>query len=216
MEAGMSAFEKIAFNLGIRNEHPNQELAKELAKAKDSAGIAEIAANLTNRNKSIASDCIKVLYEIGYIDPTLLIPYVDTFLALLDSKVNRMVWGAMIGLSTVAELAADKVFLRAKQIMTLVDEGTVITRVAGLKTLTRIAATGKKYYDSIFPFLVDSIKAGRTVDIPGQMEEYARILTPSNAPEIVRALADNGATFKTAQLTRINKVLKQFGTAFKP
>ncbi len=68
----MPALQRIAHFQGRRDEAPNQELARELASARDRDGICEIAENLRNKNKDIQADCIKVLYEVGYIDPGLI------------------------------------------------------------------------------------------------------------------------------------------------
>jgi len=87
----MSALEKIAYFQNIRSEVPNQQLAGELAREKDTVGIKEIAQNLTHQNQNVCSDCLKVLYEIGYIEPSLVAPYVQDFLVLLNNKHNRMV-----------------------------------------------------------------------------------------------------------------------------
>ena len=89
---------------------PNQELARELAARDDQAGIQEIADNLANKNKSVQSDCIKVLYEIGYLKPQLIAQYAEVFLGLLHSKINRMVWGSMIALATIARLQPEQLW----------------------------------------------------------------------------------------------------------
>ena len=86
----MSALNRIAYYLDRRDEVPNQELARELAAAQDAAGIGEIAGHLRDKNKSVASDCIKVLYEIGYIDPELIQGYAGDFLDLL--RAGRTAW----------------------------------------------------------------------------------------------------------------------------
>jgi hypothetical protein len=98
----MSVLNKIAFFLGSKSDVPNQDLAKELSDRKNYAGIKEIADNLSNPNPTIQSDCIKVLYEIGYLSPELVSDYVGDFLSLLTSKNNRLVWGGMITLATIA------------------------------------------------------------------------------------------------------------------
>jgi hypothetical protein len=54
-------------------------------------GNREIAENLWHKNKSAQSDYLKVLYEIGYINPDLISGYMDEFLKLLKSKTNQMV-----------------------------------------------------------------------------------------------------------------------------
>jgi hypothetical protein len=58
---------------------------------RDEQGIREIAENLCNKNKNVQSDCLKVLYEIGYINPELIAGYTGDFLKLLKSKNNRMI-----------------------------------------------------------------------------------------------------------------------------
>ena len=57
--------EKLACRLGRNDEKPNIELAEFLCQHKDAAGIGEIVAGLKGKDKAIANDSIKVLYEIG-------------------------------------------------------------------------------------------------------------------------------------------------------
>jgi hypothetical protein len=99
----MSVLDRIAFFQNRRDEVPNQQLAKELAETENKVGIEEIAQNLKHKNQNVKSDCLKVLYEIGYLNPDLIADYASDFLALLKSKNNRMVWGAMIAIATVAD-----------------------------------------------------------------------------------------------------------------
>ena len=80
----MTWINKIAFYRNIRNEVPNQELARELANTNNTTGREEISNYLFDKNTSVASDCLKVLYEIGYIKPELIEAYADTFLQLLE------------------------------------------------------------------------------------------------------------------------------------
>jgi len=68
----MSLLEKLACMQKRKDEVLNQELAKELAQKNDKSGIKEIAENLQNKDKNIQNDCIKVLYEIGYLKPELI------------------------------------------------------------------------------------------------------------------------------------------------
>ena len=52
----MSVLDRIAYLQGRRDEVPNQELARELVKTNDSAGIKEIAENLFNQDDNIRND----------------------------------------------------------------------------------------------------------------------------------------------------------------
>ena len=79
----MSVLSKIAFFQNRRDEVPNQELAKALASRKDCKGIREIGENLWHDNAQVQSDCLKVLYEIGYLEPALIAEGVGDFIKLL-------------------------------------------------------------------------------------------------------------------------------------
>ena len=103
----MKVLSKIASALNRRDEEPNQELAKEIVETTNKEAVEELVENLTNKNKAIQNDCIKVLYEIGEHQPAMIADHMDSFLALLNSKNNRLQWGAMTalnGISTIGHL----------------------------------------------------------------------------------------------------------------
>src|SRR3989442_11715039 len=97
----MGVIDKLATSLNRRDEAPNQELAESISDHADKIAVKELVDNLSSRNKNIQSDCIKVLYEIGEHKPTLISNHVKEFLALLESKNSRLVWGAMTALDTI-------------------------------------------------------------------------------------------------------------------
>src|SRR5690349_16490252 len=123
----MSALDRIAHFQNRRDEVPNQELARDLAAHGDKAGLREIARNLRNTDKNIRADCIKVLYEVGYLQPALIAEYAEDFIQLLKSRNNRLVWGGMTALGTIAELKADAIFAHFAEIQKAMESGSVIT-----------------------------------------------------------------------------------------
>lgn len=123
----MSVLNRIAAYQNRRDEVSNQELARELAEKKDRKGIREIAQNLWSDNANVKSDRLKVLYEIGYLDPALVAGYVDDYLKLLKSRNNRLVWGSMIALSTIAALRADEIYAHLSEIQSTMQAGSAIT-----------------------------------------------------------------------------------------
>ena len=86
----MSVIDQLASSLGRRDEVPNQELARRLAETEDRQGIAEIAKNLWSKDKAIQADCLKVLYEIGYLKPELVAPTLRTISSY--SRTATTVW----------------------------------------------------------------------------------------------------------------------------
>jgi hypothetical protein len=204
----MSTLEKIAFHQNRRDEVPNQELAKELAGSKNTDGIREIAANLTNKNKNVRSDCLKVLYEIGYLDPGLISGYWSDFLGLLKSKDNRMVWGAMIGLATIADLHPHEIWEQIDDVMRTTETGTVITLVWGMRVLARVAAADQKYKKKIFPFLLEQIRGCLPRDVPLHAESALVAVDRTNKQELINLMEARKGELTPAQLVRYKKVMK--------
>ena len=188
---------------------PNQELARDLAARRDAEGIAEIADHLEDRNKSIASDCLKVLYEVGYIVPSLIEPYTDRFLALLSSPNNRMVWGSMIALWTVASAQADTIWGEVDLVMDTVREGTVITTVSGVKALAIVASKAPEYEARIRPFLLDVLMGCEPKLVATHAEDMLVMVDEGNRDEMVSVLEGRMGELSPSQGTRVRRVLKR-------
>ena len=205
----MSVLEQLASAQNRRDEVPNQELARRLAETGDQDGIREIAENLWNKKAAIQADCIKVLYEIGYLNPTLVAPYADDFLKLLKSRNNRLVWGGMIALSTVAELRADDLFPRINEIEQAMEKGSVITVDAGVLTLAAIAAAKPEYNQAIFPYLLNHLRTCRPKDVPQHAEKSLSAVTADNRGEFITVIEARLSNATPSQLTRLKRVIKQ-------
>jgi len=205
----MSVLMKIAFHQGIRDEIPNQQLARELASARDVEGIKEIAEHVWDKNTNVSSDCIKVLYETGYISPDLIAPYAEDFLKLLHSKQNRLVWGAMIALSTIAPLSASKLFEKHELVCKTVSQGSVITQDAGIKTLAQVAAADATYLAELNPFLMNFLRTCRLSDVPRHAEFIEICVNDSNRQEFLTILQERLPHMSTSQAVRIKKILKR-------
>ena len=200
--------EQIGFHLGRRDEVPNQELAARLISENSAEGVAEIASYLYDKNKSIASDCIKVLYEVGYLAPQLIVPYVAQFIQLLDSKHNRMVWGSMIALSTVVALVPEEVWPHREKILYLIENGTVITDVSGVRTLIRLAGVGEPYYSELLPDLLRLQRECRNVDFAKRAGEMAPVIQLQHRDEFRSILEKRLPHLSKSAQKRLEKVIK--------
>lgn len=205
----MSVLEKIAFYQNRRDEVPNQQLAAQLAETQNTEGIKEIAAHLEDKNKSVQSDCLKVLYELGYLKPELIADYVGNFLDLLSSKNNRLVWGAMIALGTVADRKPDEIFARLSEVKSAVDAGSVITVVWGTRVLGNVAAANDNYKQTVFPLLIKEISQCIPRDVPLHAESILPAVDDSNKEEFLALLESRKPEMTPAQLARLKKVIKQ-------
>lgn len=204
----MSILNKIAFHQNRRDEVPNQEVARELAQSRDQADIREIAEALWDKNPNIQSDCLKVLYELGYLAPELITDYTGDFLSLLKQSNNRMVWGGMIALSTVADLKAAEIFPHIDEIVQVMEKGSVITMDNGIKVLALVASQKGEYRKVIFPILLDHLKTCRPKEVPQHAEKSLPAITAGNKSDFVHVLEKRLEDMTASQAARLKKIIK--------
>ncbi len=205
----MSALDKLACALGRRDEVPNQELAGRLVETEDRNGVREVAEGLWHKDRAIQADCIKVLYEVGYLKPELVAAYALDFLKLLKSRENRLVWGGMIALSTIGSLAADEIFPRWEEIRKAMDSGSVITRDGGVLALAGIAAKNTAYNQDIAPYLLHHLQTCRPKDVPQHCEKILQAVNAGNKAEFIAVLAKRLEDLQGTQVKRVQKVIQQ-------
>ncbi len=204
----MSALKKLACEQNRRDEIPNQELARELVETQNHAGVREIAENLWNKDQNVQADCLKVLYEVGYLAPALIADYAGDFLKLTRSKHNRLVWGAMIALSTVATLTADELFPHLREIEQVMETGSVITKDNGVKILALVASQNEAYRREIFPYLLKHLATCRPKDVAQHSEKSLPAVDGENKTEFITLLEKRSIDLSKSELARIKKVIK--------
>jgi hypothetical protein len=204
----MSILNKIAFHQNRRDEVPNQDVARELARSRSQAEIREIAEALWGEDPNIQSDCIKVLYELGYLAPELIADYTGDFLSLLKHPNNRMVWGGMIALSTVADLQAAEIFPHVDEIVQVMKKGTVITMDNGIKVLALVASQKEEYRKVIFPTLLEHLKTCRTKEVPQHAEKSLPAITAGNKSDFIQVLEKRLEDMTSSQAARLKKIIK--------
>lgn len=204
-----SVLDRLACRQGRRDEIPNQELALQLIAAEDQQGIQVIADNLWNKDKAVRADCIKVLYEIGYRKPELVTSYWAEYLKLLKSRDNRMIWGAMITLATIAPLVAGSLYPHAPEIQAAMQRGSVITVDAGVQTLAALAASQSERRETLLPFLFNHLRTCRPKDVPQHSEKTLPAVDAGHKAEFIAILEKRLEDLQGAQLTRVRRVIKQ-------
>lgn len=205
----MSVLNRLASSMGRRDEIPNQELARDLAARKDESGIREIVENLGNRDKNIQADCIKVLYEVGSLEPTLITDYVDVFVKLLRSKNNRLVWGGMTALAEVAKANPEAVFKHLDEIKKAKETGSVITVDHAISALAYTAAAKAEYNKVVFPYLVEHLAGCRPKEVPQHSERTLPAINTSNKTGFINVLEKRSEDLNGSALARVKKVIRQ-------
>ena len=115
----------------------------------------------------------------------------------------------MIGLSTVAEVAADEIYPHAAEIQRAMAGGTIITLDAGILALSRLAATGDDRRTALLPYLLDFLQNCRPSDVPRHAERVLLAVTGGSKDEFVAVLQARLLLLTSAQAARLKKVIRQ-------
>ncbi len=203
----MSVLNRIAAAQGRRDEAPNQALARELAEREDREGIYELVANLHHADPNVRSDCLKTLYEVGYLKPELIADYADEFVRLLRDRNNRMIWGAMLALATIAPLRAGELYPQRQRIEQAMAEGSVITVDSGVKVLTALAAADDAYRADLLPYLFHHLQTCRPKDVPQHAEAIVPAVDAAHANAFVAILERRQPNMSAGQTARVRRVI---------
>jgi hypothetical protein len=205
----MKAIDLLATSLNRADDKPNQELADGIIRSNRTDWVQELIENLYNKNKNIQSDCIKVLYEIGERGSAPMIaPYFETFGKLLESKNNRLVWGAMYALDSIASVNPSNINSILPAICKAIDKGSVITIDGGVSILAKLAAM-KAHTETAFPLLLEQLKSCPAKQLPMYAEKSVKAINVSNKSQFVDLLKERYPEMeKDSQKKRLEKVLK--------
>lgn len=203
---GKSVIPQLASQLDRRDEVPNQVLAKQIVDAKSKSAIKELVENLGNK-KAIANDCIKVLYEVGAVEPKLIAPHLDAFVAILHSKNNRLQWGGMTALGYISKVKPAEVYAHLTDIMDAAGKGSVITRDGAVHILINLAST-KKFGDDAFALLNEQLLTCPTNQLPMYAERAMPVITSKTEDTFVKSLTKRLPDIeKESKRKRVEKVI---------
>jgi len=204
----LSYIDKIAYSLGIRGEDPNKDLAKLIVEEDSNDGVKEMVKYLYDKNKSISSDCLCVLYHVGYDKPELIAEYLYTFTDLLHSKINRMVWGAMIAISQIARSNPHDVVEFRPLIANKIANGTVITNVWGVRAIINMAMNDD-LYDKLKNDLLHYTDSCRDVDFATRAEHVSEAVRDDIKSDFIRILEVRMPNLSAAAQKKVAKIIEK-------
>lgn len=203
----MNVLDKLASALDRNDERPNVELAEALVAKPDRKAIATLADALSSGSVAVQNDAIKVLYEIGGRAPELVAPHADAFFALLGSKNNRNVWGAMSAIDTIAGVKPKEVAARLKSILAAADKGSVIAKDKAMSTLSKLTQAGEA---KAMPALLDRLQDAAPNQFPMYAEMAASAVPPGHKARLVAILEGRLKSIDAAaKRARVDKVLRK-------
>lgn len=201
--------EKLAYSIGRKDEEPNVDLALELIQTNDYNGIQKIVDGLSNTTEQIANDCIKVLYEIGERKPELISKYVDTFIRLLKSRNNRLVWGAMMALSKIASITSQEIYDNLETVINAYENGSVITVDNSISVFAELVRADSKFEKKVFPIIMKHLETCRPKEVAQHSERAFICITTENAAAFKKILTERSAMLTALQKKRVDKLLKR-------
>ena len=205
----MSVLDRLAGALERNDERPNVELAEALAAKGDKAAIKELVGALSKTPVAVQNDAIKVLYEIGALKPKLVAVHAEAFLALLKSKNNRNVWGALQALESVAGEIPDVLANHLDAIVSAADMGSVIAKDKVVGILSAVAQAG---HAKAVPVLLERVRDAAPNQFP-MYAELARPAIPAKDRAAFRKLLETRLQKipQAAKRVRVEKVIRKLG-----
>ena len=205
----MSVIGKLATSLGRRDENPNIDLAKQIAAANNKKAIAELVGHLNDKNKDIRHDCIKTIYETGYIKPQLISSHVDEYIKQLHSKSNRMQWGAMTALSSIVKEKPKELYKALPALIDIANKGSVITKDHYVNILVGLCSD-KNYYTKTFPLLLEQLLKSATNQLPKYAEQTSAVVAEKDKTSLIKTLNSRVDDVETpTKKARLEKVIKK-------
>ena len=179
----MSVLDRLATALGRNDERPNVELAEKIAAKGDKTAVKELVAALTTGTTAVQNDAIKVLYETAALWPDLVAPHVSAFIALLNSKNNRTVWGTLQAIETLTPIRAKQVAAALPAILAAADKGSVIAKDKAVGILVRLAAAG--YGEAALPAALARLEDAAPNQFPTYAEQIAAVADAASKPMLM-------------------------------
>ena len=201
--------EKLACKSERNDEAPNIELAEELCRNNDAAGIKEIISGFMSDDKAVANDCIKVLYEIGERKPELITDYANEFIARLRSKNNRLAWGSMTALATIVEFTPTPIYEKLSIVVAAYEDGSVITVDNSISVFAGLCKADENYAKEVLPILVKHLQKCRPKDVPQHAERASVCFNNGNAGIFIEVLEKRLPNLAATGQTRAKKLLRK-------
>jgi hypothetical protein len=208
--AAMSVLDRLASALGERDEAANVALARDLAKSGDRADIAILADAVENGPRALAGDAIKALYELGALRPDLIRPHADAFLVALDSRQNRLVWGAMTALDTLAATHPELIAGHLPAIVAAAERGSVIAKDKAVSILATLASLPGPAAPEAWRHLLAILKDAPVNQVAMYAEAALRAAPMHDPAALGRAVQARLAGIATpSRRARLEKVLRR-------
>jgi len=205
--------EQLACRIGRNDEEPNIELAVQLCDTHNSEGIKEIVSGMNGTDKAVTNDCIKVLYEIGERKPKLIADYAMDFITHLLSKNNRLSWGSMCALATIADLNPKVIYENIYIVRKAYETGSVIAIDNSITVFAKLCKANSEYEANVFPIILQHLMTCRPKEVAQHSERASICINKNNADVFLSVLEKRKPELTDAQLKRVHKLTSKIPCA---
>jgi hypothetical protein len=204
----MRVLGRLATALGRNDERPNVELAEEIAARGDRAAVEELVGALTAGTTAVQNDALKALYETAYRNPALVAPHIAAFLALLSSRNNRNVWGALQAIETLTPEQPAAVLAALPAILAAADKGSVIAKDKVIGVLCGLSTAG--HGARALPVALQRLEDAAPNQFPTYTEQIAAVADAETRPMLAAIIEERLPTVTgAAKRARLEKVLRK-------
>jgi hypothetical protein len=113
----------------------------------------------------------------------------------------------MIALSTIADIKASDLYDHRDDIRKTIENGSVITKDAGIKTLSRVASATSDYSKTLFPYLLNMLKTCRPKSVAQYAESVLEAVNEANKSDHIKVLDERKSILTASQSKRVQKIL---------
>jgi len=205
----MSVLDQLSSAAGDPTEASNKAVAYEALDCPDL--LDEVAVGLASDDRRLLGDCAEVFTEVAKEDPTLVAPYADQLIPLLDHKDTRVRWESTHALALVAALVPEQIAPLLPDLAAKIErDKSVIVRDSAVKALGEHGRSGPEAAQAAFPLLRDALTVWDGKHAKLVLEGMSKLLAvdPTLAPE-VQAAAQSCLDHKRANVRRLAKKLAQ-------
>ena len=182
--------DQLAYSLGRKDQAPNKSLAKKIADSEDELRLSELIQFFDSKpHKELQKDCSLTLAWIAERNPKMIAPYVDYLMDKLNDPINRVIWGSMIALSSIAHLTQDQLYQALPAILDAMDKGTVVTRDHGYRILI-VLYQNNKYQEDVFLLVLEQIAKAPSNQLGQYTENLIAVLDRSHKEQLLTVLED--------------------------
>ena len=200
--------DQLASSLKRMDQQPNIDLAARLSRAGDKEAIAALMQLAKTGSKPVRYDAIKVIYEIGRIEPEMLLWHGEGLIALLQAKENRMIWGSLQALETLCGIAPKLLAANLNTILGAADRSSVIAMDKTMAILAKLAAD-ERFSKTVTPVLLLRLANSAPNQFPTYAEMAAATIPDKNKAQLLKIIEMRQSSIAlVAKRSRLQKLTK--------